>query len=117
MIKKKLKYLTVAFLIAGFGIAMVSCSVKPEKHSLNKDVKVRINDIASNDLGQVMIFGKSDDGPSVFVKDFYESDKTQGDMRVEIGKYVHSLSKLKGKDVTITYRKNTAGNLEVVDIR
>ncbi len=117
MIKKKLNCFTAAFLIAGFSMALVTCTGWQGKHSLNNEAKVRIKDIAPNDLGQVMIFGESDDGPSVFVKNFYNSGKNQTDMRAEIGKYVDSLWKLKGKEVTITYRKNNAGNLEVVEIR
>lgn len=116
IIKKKINYFTKAFLITGFCIALVSCTGMPGNHSLKNKAKVKINDIAPNDLGQVMIFGESDDGPSVFVKNFYKSGKNQGDMHGEIKKYVDSLWKLKVKEVTIIYRKNNAGNLEVVDI-
>lgn len=116
MIKKKVNCFTAAFLITGFCIAIVSCTLMPGNHSLKNEIKVKIKDIASNDLGQVMIFGESDDGRSVFVKNFYKPGKTQGDMRTEIGKYIDSILKMKGKEVTITYRKNNAGNLEVVDI-
>lgn len=118
MAKKKLEYLAAAsLLIAGVCMAGLACTGWSGKQSGTIKAKVRIVDIAPNDLGQVMIFGESDGVRSVFIKNFYQQDKKKGTINAEIRKYVDSLQKLRGREVTITFRKDKIGDLEVLEIR
>jgi len=118
MIKnKKIYYLTAVIVAAVISISGLNCSRPQGRKSGESTVKVTVTDIAANDLGQVMIFGISEGKRSIYVKSFYRADKNQRRVHEEIRKYLKGTAVFKGNDVTITCRKNSIGDMEVLDIR
>lgn len=119
---KKLSYYTSVFFIVCFSMCAVSCAgwfgiQNDGKRAVKREVKITITDIAPNDLGQVMIFGESEKGSTVLVKNFYRADKSRGAIHAESQKFAKGLLKLRGKKVTVIYRLDSIGNMEVLDIR
>lgn len=119
---EKLSYPAAVFFIVCFSMVMVSCSgwsgsQSKVKKNVNNETKVTIIDIAENDLGQVLIFGESENGSSVFMKNFYKAGKSPKAIHTESQKYVKSILRLKGKNVTIRYRKNNMGDQEILDVK
>ena len=119
---KMLYYPTVFFYISVIIIFSVSCAgwfglQNDGKRAVKREMKITITDIAPNDLGQVMIFGESEKGSTVLVKNFYRADKSRGAIHAESQKFAKGLLKLRGKKVTVIYRLDSIGNMEVLDIR
>jgi hypothetical protein len=117
-VKKKNIYRRPAALAAAMVLAagcMCTCNTTGTGEM---EARVKIVDIAPNDLGQVMVFADDGKGNSpAFVRSFYEPEKDQKTVIAEMRKYIAGIEKLRGRDVTVRYRKDSIGNLEIVDIR
>ncbi len=116
--KKDIYRPLAAIFIAGICIMTGFCNCKSGSQSGIREARVKIMDIAPNDLGQVMIFTGDDAGNRlVFVKSFYQPEKNREAIHEQIKKYMNGLERFKGQDVTVVYRKDAIGDLEIVEIR
>ena len=115
-VKKKI---TIPLLAAVFLAVLLSGGCRPGTwgtSTLSKDVV--ITDIAANDLGQAMVFSEDKDGGrAVFIKNFYDQNKSQTAIRLEISEYIKQIEKYRGRSATVRYYKDEVGDLVVVDIR
>ncbi len=116
-VKRKLKKRAPALGAALCLILAAGCmrdgNVAGEKLS-----KVKIVDVAPNDLGQVMVFAEDRDGRRmVFVKNFYESGKDSPRMKAEMTAYMSGLEKYRGKKASIRHRKDKIGDLIIKEIK
>jgi hypothetical protein len=113
---KKINYLIAALILSSVSITGFHCTGTPGEKSGETRMNVTVDNIASNDLGQVLIFGTSDGSRKMFVKSFYIPGKKQETIQTDIRKYLKEISPIKGKQVVINYRKNKIGDMEILDI-
>lgn len=113
---KKINYLVALIILSSVSITGFYCTRTPEKKSVENRMNVTVENIASNDLGQVLIFGTSGGDRIMFVKSFYMPGKKQKTIQTDIHKYLKKISHIKGKQVTINYRNNNIGDMQILNI-
>ncbi|MCU0846407.1 MAG: hypothetical protein MUD12_00805 [Spirochaetes bacterium] len=74
--------------------------------------------VAPNDLAQVMVFTVDSDNKEIlFIRDFYEKNQNRALLKKEMNQYLDRLEKLVGREMTITYSRNSTGSLVILNIK
>jgi hypothetical protein len=113
---KKINHIILVLILSCASISGLYCTGTIGKKSGETRMNVTVDNITSNDLGQVLIFGTSDGNRKMFVKSFYTPEKKQETIQTDIRKYLKEISPIKGKQVIIYYRNNKIGDMEILEI-
>lgn len=113
----RIRIITLPLILIILSALPYSCS-EHRLHQKTGSARVKIIQVAPNDLAQVMVFTVDSDNQKIlFIRDFYDKNKNRALLKKEINQYLDRLEKLIGRESTITYRRNNAGNLEIQSIK
>ncbi len=113
---KRTVALLIAVVIAVFG---AGCSGKSDSSNGKEGwISVRINETATNDLAQVMIFTEDAEGrQKIFIRNFYKEGASEERINREMHTFMAGLEKYKNKTARIKYYKDDIGDSILVEIR
>lgn len=107
-------YIRAAFLLLTLGAlgtglrCMKGCDTGPGREGV---VKARVVNVATNDLAQVMVFAeKNDKTEMVFVRNFYREGRDRAKISADMQAYHNKIAPLRGRTVTIRYRRDAVGD-------
>jgi hypothetical protein len=87
---------------------MKGCDTGPSKEGV---IKARIVNIATNDLGQVMVFTEdAQKNTMVFVKNYYVEDRSADTISADMQAYFKKIEPFRGRTVTIHYRRDAVSD-------